>query len=541
VIVLRDWDLNGDDEFIGVVHVPLDRVRGLPEERKPHRVTYPVLTKEGGEVIGHDKLASVLTLTLAPVVEEADQSVGAAGGEAEPSQRGSLWVTVKGASGLPKMNFLSGKADPFIVFLADGVPVHKTAVKRGTLAPVWEERFEIRCTSGKTAIIAQMADYNSGGKDRVMGFFTIPVRNSYKGTGRTFPLTGSLENGAPACGDVTLLLDFVEGDGEEPDHSGETAAAAPGGSLISVRVNVDAVNNLPKMDAMGACDPYAKLQIGAQTFKTTTKKNVFDAEFGQYFDFMTVSRNDTLKVTIYDWNRSSSDSEVGHVEIRLTEVSEEKTQQSYELMNPKNQKVVGKNKQATCIHLGLTALQAPNAVAINGKMETAAYEVTFEMKSCSHMPKMDTLGKCDPFFRIEMDEWNSVKTKTLLNCYGGEYNQTFKFRCNDYHSKTITVSGFDYDAGSTNDLIGTAIIELSDLLDSEADYKSYILLDKDKQPIKGYDKQTTCFDACVFVKKLESISGSNGLARKTTIKTPTQHTSSEMEDTAVRFSPWPQS
>ena len=156
VIVLRDWDLTGDDEFIGVVHVPLDRVRGLPEEQKPYRVTYPVLTKEGGEVIGQDKLASVLTLTLAPVVEEADQTVGAAGGEAEPSQRGSLWVTVKGASGLPKMNFLSGKADPFIVFIADGAPVHKTAVKRGTLAPVWEERFEIRCTSGKTAIIAQV-------------------------------------------------------------------------------------------------------------------------------------------------------------------------------------------------------------------------------------------------------------------------------------------------------------------------------------------------------------------------------------------------
>ena len=50
------------------------------------------------------------------------------------------------------------------------------------------------------------------------------------------------------------------------------------------------------MDAIGGCDPYVKLQIGAQTHQTTTKKNVYDADFGQYFDFMTVSRNDTLKV-----------------------------------------------------------------------------------------------------------------------------------------------------------------------------------------------------------------------------------------------------
>jgi hypothetical protein len=70
-----------------------------------------------------------------------------------------------------------------------------------------------------------------------------------------------------------------------------------------------------------------------------------------------------------------------------------------------------------------------------------------------------------------------------------QYNQTFKFKCNDYHGKIITVTGFDYDVGSTNDLIGTAFIDLSELLDAEADYKSYVLLDKDKQPIKGYDKQ----------------------------------------------------
>ncbi len=72
-----------------------------------------------------------------------------------------------------------------------------------------------------------------------------------------------------------------------------------------------------------------------------------------------------------------------------------------------------------------------------------------------------------------------------------QYNQTFKFRCNDYHGKNITVTGFDYDVGSTNDLIGIATINLNDLLDAEADYKSYILLDKDKEPIKGYDRQVS--------------------------------------------------
>lgn len=61
----------------------------------------------------------------------------------------------------------------------------------------------------------------------------------------------------------------------------------------------------PKMDAVGACDPYVKVQIGSQTFQTALKKNVYEAEFNQYFDFLTVSRNDILKVSQFcvhvDW------------------------------------------------------------------------------------------------------------------------------------------------------------------------------------------------------------------------------------------------
>ncbi len=92
-----------------------------------------------------------------------------------------------------------------------------------------------------------MADYNSMGKDKVMGFFTIPASNSYRRTRRAFTLNGSLENGAPACGEVTLVLDFVAGDGKDTDNVSfgeDTPAGAKGDSLISVRVNIDAINNL---------------------------------------------------------------------------------------------------------------------------------------------------------------------------------------------------------------------------------------------------------------------------------------------------------
>ena len=151
---MRDWDLTGDDEFIGMVNVPVDRIRGLPVERRPNVTTFPILTKDGKKVVGYDKFPSVLTVSLAPLEEASNPA--SSGGESEPNVRGSLWVTVKGASGLPKMDFLSQKADPFMIFILDGEQVHKTAVKHATLNPVWEERFEVRCTSGKATIIAQV-------------------------------------------------------------------------------------------------------------------------------------------------------------------------------------------------------------------------------------------------------------------------------------------------------------------------------------------------------------------------------------------------
>ena len=89
-----------------------------------------------------------------------------------------------------------------------------------------------------------MADYNSNGKDKIMGFFEVPVRNSYRGTTRTFPLTGSLDSGAPARGDVTLVLDFVEGESREPDEACGHPEGESTGPVVNIRVNVDAVKNL---------------------------------------------------------------------------------------------------------------------------------------------------------------------------------------------------------------------------------------------------------------------------------------------------------
>ena len=125
-----------------------------------------------------------------------------------------------------------------------------------------------------------------------------------------------------------------------------------------------------------------------------------------------------MQATVYDWNRSSSDSEVGRVEIRLTDVREDKQQQSYELKNAKNETVHGKNKSPTLLILGLAAFNVTSSTS----SATGTYEITFEMKSCNHMPKMDVMGKCDPFFSIEVHCCTLSSTDCFLIRY--EYSWT---------------------------------------------------------------------------------------------------------------------
>jgi len=100
-------------------------------------------------------------------------------------------------------------------------------------------------------------------------------------------------------------------------------AAADGGvgsfSNIGACLNITLkeLRNLVAKDVSGYSDPYCRLKIGDQTFKSTTKFNTLDAVYGEHFQFLDVKPDQILEVWVYDYDRVGSDEHLGHVEIPL--------------------------------------------------------------------------------------------------------------------------------------------------------------------------------------------------------------------------------
>ena len=64
---------------------------------------------------------------------------------------GVLTVTIHKATGLPKMDAWTGKADPYVKIKVDSV-TQRTTVKKRTLMPQWEEQFVFDCVAGESRL-----------------------------------------------------------------------------------------------------------------------------------------------------------------------------------------------------------------------------------------------------------------------------------------------------------------------------------------------------------------------------------------------------
>lgn len=131
---------------------------------------------------------------------------------AAPDVVGHLAVQCIRAEGLPKMDFLTGKADPYLVVRVDGAArsEQSTSCKKATLHPVWEETLHFDKVAASSQLHVELFDQEYLGKDRTMGSFAIPVSRIATNTQTTFDLHGQLPDGkGPAQGRVCMSFLFT--------------------------------------------------------------------------------------------------------------------------------------------------------------------------------------------------------------------------------------------------------------------------------------------------------------------------------------------
>jgi len=111
----------------------------------------------------------------------------------------------------------------------------------------------------------------------------------------------------------------------ESVDAGDLKYPIPEGLL---RVQIPEARELVKSDfsliGKGSPDPYAVLEVGAQTFRTETKKNQSNPKWDEIFEaFVDNSKGQELEIFLYDHDLASKDSKMGNVDIKIRSVVEE--------------------------------------------------------------------------------------------------------------------------------------------------------------------------------------------------------------------------
>ncbi|GJN90164.1 hypothetical protein Rhopal_003163-T1 [Rhodotorula paludigena] len=122
---------------------------------------------------------------------------------------GVFRVEVLDAKGLPSAD-RNGKSDPYAVFVLNEERVHKTEVVKKTLAPVWNERFEMQVPSREAAdFVVEVHDWDRVGTSDKLGRARIDLRDiePFEAVERTVALS-DWKDASKSAGSIRIRMVF---------------------------------------------------------------------------------------------------------------------------------------------------------------------------------------------------------------------------------------------------------------------------------------------------------------------------------------------
>ncbi|KAK8501014.1 hypothetical protein V6N12_003630 [Hibiscus sabdariffa] len=229
-------------------------------------------------------------------------------------------------------------------------------------------------------------------------------------------------------------------------------------------VGVIEARNIPAMDINGFSDPYVKLQLGKQRYKTKVVKKTLNPSWGEEFSFKVEDLNEELLISVLDEDKYFNDDFVGHLKVPVSQVFDAHNKSlgtAWYALHPRNKKL--KNKECGEILLNIyfsqnnsfldTDCNGDHASMLrkNGDMATNDLSRSFSGSSNTSSPPMQDDN-------VSLKEEKSSAQKSLA----GRITQMFN-RNSDTASTTST-RGTDF----------TEIPEISrdDIVDNKSDDQS---------------------------------------------------------------------
>eukprot|EP00282_Hemiselmis_andersenii_P014491 CAMPEP_0114113884 /NCGR_PEP_ID=MMETSP0043_2-20121206/3147_1 /TAXON_ID=464988 /ORGANISM="Hemiselmis andersenii, Strain CCMP644" /LENGTH=354 /DNA_ID=CAMNT_0001206057 /DNA_START=57 /DNA_END=1117 /DNA_ORIENTATION=+ len=130
-VEVYDWDRIGKHDFLGQFVIDADQ-----EASAGGGKAYPLLTREGKPVVGHDKQPAHITLKFS-ISDEA--------------HRVDFKVKVCKGSNMPKADVM-GSCDPYVA-LSFGDKRHTTSVRKNTYHPTWNQTFGFSVDDAKAPLL----------------------------------------------------------------------------------------------------------------------------------------------------------------------------------------------------------------------------------------------------------------------------------------------------------------------------------------------------------------------------------------------------
>ncbi|CAL0334535.1 unnamed protein product [Lupinus luteus] len=135
---------------------------------------------------------------------------------------------------------------------------------------------------------------------------------------------------------------------------------------MKVVVRVIEAKNLPPMDHNGLCDPYVRLQIGKQRFRTKVMKKCLNPKWDEEFSFSVDDPNEVLVVTVMDEDKLF-DELMGQFEVPMSHFFDEEIKSigtAWYALQTKSKKL--KNKECGEVCLSIYFFEKSGSVGSNG-------------------------------------------------------------------------------------------------------------------------------------------------------------------------------
>ncbi|EDV21046.1 uncharacterized protein TRIADDRAFT_60419 [Trichoplax adhaerens] len=398
---------------------------------------------------------------------------------------------------------LSGTSDPYVKFRYNNKLLYKSATIYRDLRPRWYEKFSLNIEDVSKFLYLKVYDYDFALKDDFMGEAYVDMATLE--LEKITEIKLKLEDPNAAGKDLGYLLLTLtltpKREMKEAKSKSLISTLTRGKSKKKIETSgvVDITTKKPRsqhscdcvlnvvllegknlmaMDDNGKSDPYCKLRIGNEKFKSKTCSKTLNPVWKEEYEFHIYYDQTTIfELEVYDYDMASKDDFMGKVELDVLALPKEDTvRMELELEGGEGLillllTLTGFNDGNNMTDEDLAGKEVTDPKRIEDLEDKYALSKTFKDKAdigylimkvirAKELPAADFGGNSDPFVIAEVRN-RRIQTPTVYKTINPEWGKVYQFGIKDIHD-IVKISVYDEDKAK-KEFLGKCMIPLLDV------------------------------------------------------------------------------